>query len=195
MSDSRAAWVDMPKFQMVLFVGHDPDWLEWKEEEGDGVKHYPEDLPPVRIQMREAGKKFPTTISLTGMTRPELDAFKEFMDLAFAAAQPVCERLDELALEAFTENGDDSFARIYRTIPTVLVRERVQQEHRAGLPVGPPRTLLGRSNTTSERVRGPALGDDTDGASGAIEAGSGTGSSDAPVGGLDDGDGDTDTQP
>lgn len=141
MADTREAWVDMPKFQAVLFVGHDEDWLEWKADQGKDFTPKPDEPPPVRVQIRIPGRRYPTNFALSGMTVPELKAFKAFMDMAFEKALPSCEYQDAAALKAY-EEGDDSFARIYRPIPKLLTRQRVQSEHPQGLPSGPARHLL-----------------------------------------------------
>lgn len=130
MLDSRKAWVSLPKFDIILFVGE-------PEEER---QVFNTDTPPVRIEMRSPGKRYPTVVSLTLMTCDELDTFMEFMNHAYNRARPICELLDQRAQEAF-ENGDDSHTRLYRPEPKFFNRElpkepddqRSESEHDSGL--------------------------------------------------------------
>lgn len=69
-----------------------------------------------------------TNISLTNLTHTELDAMREFFLIAFANAQGIVKERDRLAKEGL-ENGDDSFVRLYRTVPTILIREGEKWKH------------------------------------------------------------------
>ena len=59
---------------------------------------------------------------LTNLTGPELDAFERTFQHAIELARPSVEARDKLAKEAF-DSGDDSYERVYRALPTFVVRE------------------------------------------------------------------------
>jgi hypothetical protein len=162
MSDTRESWVDMPKFSAVCFVGHDEDWLEWK---GDDAPIVDPENPPVRISITHHGKRYPTTFNFTGMTSQELAAFKAFLVRAIEMAEPICERLDQKALEAF-QKGDSSFARLYRPVPKLFIREQLQPEHSEGLQERPPRLVDVAASDPAPgvlRSNDGGLGDDSTG--------------------------------
>jgi hypothetical protein len=133
MSETREAWIDMPRFSAILFEGYSEDTREWKEAQGHKILEYDPDLPPVKIEIRYPGRRNSVTFNLTGMTAQELEEFKKFWDYAFEKARPICESLDEKAKEAY-DNGDDAYARLYRTIPRFIIRQRSESEHGTGIP-------------------------------------------------------------
>lgn len=67
-------------------------------------------------------------LTLTRMTEDELMKFKDFMDLAFMAAAPIVRRRDQVAQEAADE-GDDSYTRVYRQAPVMVVRKGTSGQH------------------------------------------------------------------
>ena len=143
MSESRRAWANLPKFDVILFVGN-------PEEE---QQNFEPDTPPVRMELRVPGRRYPTVISLTLMTAAELDVFKEFMDTAFERARPICELLDQRAQEAF-ENGDDSHVRLYRPEPKFFNRDLpATPNNQWSEPEHDPSIQSGSEG--SEELRGP----------------------------------------
>src|SRR3546814_11366470 len=56
------------------------------------------------------------------MTLPELKDMRDIFNLLFDLAEPVVRERDRIAQNAFRE-GDDSFARIYRTVQQFVIRE------------------------------------------------------------------------
>lgn len=124
MHDTRKAWVNLPKCDVIMFVGDNKDKY-----------HYDEDTPPVRIEFRVPGRRSSMLISLTNMTSVELDKFEEFMLHAINRARPIVKDLDRIAQEAY-ENGDDGFERLYRPLPIFVDRERSESEHGQGVQSG-----------------------------------------------------------
>lgn len=127
MHDTRKAWVNLPKCDIIMFVGDNKE---------DPTYVYEEETPPVRIEFRVPGRRSSMLISLTHMTVAELDAFEEFMTHAIKRARPIVETLDRTAQEAY-ENGDDGFERLYRPLPLFIDRERSESEHSEGIQSGP----------------------------------------------------------
>lgn len=67
-------------------------------------------------------------INLSKLTHDELTALKEVTDMAFANAQQVVLQRDANAKEAL-QNGDDSYVRIYRRVPEIIIREGEKFKH------------------------------------------------------------------
>lgn len=64
------------------------------------------------------------TIDLTRLTHPELLAFRKSVLIATEIAEPLVLAADSEARKA-AENGDDSDDRVYRGLPTMVVRSSV----------------------------------------------------------------------
>lgn len=107
-SERRDAWVALNGWEYVITV-NEPD----------------EDNPfgQCWLAIRRPGQKRTFNIPLHNLTGLEIHAFQEIMEHAFRRAMPFCEAYDTEAEEARKE-GDDSFARLYRPVPRVVVRER-----------------------------------------------------------------------
>lgn len=129
MTDSRESWVECNRQSFILFVGHDQDWLDWKEAKGDPVTDYDPEHPPMRIEIRLPGRRTSTVIPLSASTVEELTTLREFLNRAIDMALPISEYYDRRALDAFQNEGDTSYARLYRPIPKLFVRERLLAEH------------------------------------------------------------------
>ena len=71
-------------------------------------------------------------ISLANLTEAELDTLKELFDLAFELAKPIVQERDRVAQDEF-DKGNDSFDRLYRRVPTLVVREGAKRENNPGL--------------------------------------------------------------
>lgn len=145
ISDERQAWVTLPGFDFITFIG-----------QGDDEKFSP-DTPPVRIELRQPGRRYNTRISLTQLTEAELIELKKFFDHAFEKAQPICRTLDERAKEAFV-NGNDGHSRLYRPVPIFYDRERFLTEHSKGIQERPARLVDGVEGEGSGLLHGPPLG-------------------------------------
>jgi hypothetical protein len=74
-------------------------------------------------------------VDLTHLTHEELEAFRQFWAIAFAIAEPVVLLRDKEAQDAFSR-GDDSFTRVHRAIPRLVVRARAERTYRQVLHVG-----------------------------------------------------------
>ena len=106
------------------------------------------------------GKGTNVAIDLTHLTLAELIAFRETVAIATEVAEPIVRQRDLEAQEK-AENGDDSDDRIYRAVPTVVVRERALNSYNEsvlnGRPdvfqrVGPGNGRLGRSSDGGSAV-------------------------------------------
>jgi len=109
---------------VVIYAGYDE---ESEKDNEDEKMLAPAGLKPIRLTFLFPGTPAPRTINLTGLTEDELLALRKVIDAAFDAALPTCQMLDQQAKEA-QENGDDAFARLYRQVPDIVVREGVLPE-------------------------------------------------------------------
>lgn len=114
----RAAWVNTFLGQAVLFVYPEGHVIaEATKEPGPTVK--------VLIPRH----KGPTVHwDLTALTMEELDMLREFFRVAFDTAEPIVRERDRMAQDALAE-GNDSFSRVYRQVPQLVVRPRTEREH------------------------------------------------------------------
>lgn len=160
ISDERQAWLTLPNFDFILFVG-----------QGD-EEYFEPDTPPVRVEFRQPGRRWNTRLSLTQLTAPELEELKKFFDHAFEKARPICEKLDERAQEAFA-SGNDGHSRLYRPLPIFYDRERFLSEYREGVPKRSERLVDGVQGEASSDLPGPPIGSFRDDASGLFPSGTG----------------------
>ncbi len=120
--EERRAWVRCVFGEFIIYdqsMTTDPD---------------PEAGERIQLTYRD-GRKY-SRWNLTTLTTEELDAVKKLFDMAFDLARPICEERDKEAQHAF-ENGDNSFARIYRQSPLFVDRSRPIGEHSPSLRNGP----------------------------------------------------------
>lgn len=129
-SETLESKVDFADFQLILFEGHEVREHMVKEPNGAD----PFDLVARSLTAYRSAP--PLRISLTGMTVAELEKFREFINRAIEKALPIAEELDLMAKEAF-KNGDDSFTRLYRTIPEIFIRKPKAKLDSEGLHDGP----------------------------------------------------------
>jgi hypothetical protein len=95
----------------------------------------------------------PLQLHLTSLTRIELEELKKFLNLAIDLAMPVVIERDRVARDA-QEAGDDSYGRIYRALPTVVVRSGKIFTYREGVLYGPdglPAEFGGRKSRSGHR--------------------------------------------
>jgi hypothetical protein len=64
----------------------------------------------------------PVQMNFTALTEEELKQTRQFFNHLFDLAEPICRERDRAAYDAF-ESGDDSFLRLYRQPPQLIVRE------------------------------------------------------------------------
>ena len=113
ITEGRIVWLNIVSGQFVLLRG--------SHEEQEATQAVPEWGTDYRLYFPRPGTK-PVSINLTALTTDELHKFREFLNIAFDLAEPVVAQRDRIAQDAFNE-GDDSFARSYRQIPQLVIRE------------------------------------------------------------------------
>jgi len=145
-SDNRIAWVALQKFEAIVFIGDDEEYLETSNTRRP-------DYDQVKLMFRVLTRRAPWILNLTHMTSNELEELKKCIDFAFDQAKPTCALLDARAQDAY-DNGDDSWSRLYRppalfverisnatrqrsSVPTSAGDERVQPEHHQSIPSRP----------------------------------------------------------
>jgi len=65
------------------------------------------------------------TLELTKLTALELDYVEAVFARVIAAARPIVKERDQIAEDA-KHAGDDSYARVYRQVPVLIIREGSQ---------------------------------------------------------------------
>lgn len=120
MSDRRVAWLEF-LFGKVIVRQFLPE-----DETDQELREYAEENqvgPTVIVQMDigRTGRR-PIYLNLTALTAEELQGFRDVMNFAFDLAEPVARDRDEVARRA-KEAGDDSYARVYRSVPQFIVRD------------------------------------------------------------------------
>lgn len=121
--ENRLAWVQLPNQQAVVYREPVDD------DEGTSIHAGIDAMTLVFYR----GGRIGMTLPLTNYTRHELDALRKVIEMAFDQAAPLVDELDRRAEQA-RALGDDSLVRLYRPIPTVHVRERVQPADPPGVP-------------------------------------------------------------
>lgn len=111
ISEDRYAWVVTDAGKFLILVGTEG------ESGSDVVLFAP-----------RPGKILDFAINLTNLTEPELNALEELFKTAFDWARPVVVQRDKEAENAWND-GDDSYTRSYRSLPTVVYRKRPGPEH------------------------------------------------------------------
>jgi hypothetical protein len=64
----------------------------------------------------------PFRLNFTTLTEEELKLTREFFNHLFDLAEPICRERDKAAHDAF-QSGDDSYVRLYRQSPQLVIRE------------------------------------------------------------------------
>lgn len=121
MSDLRKMWVRVGKWELILYMGEVEDEQEPDFDLGESVF----------FTITYAGSK-KATMNLTAFTEEELSAFATFVERVVEQARPICKVRDDAAKEAFDE-GDDSFIRLYRPVPEIIVRKGALPEYDEGI--------------------------------------------------------------
>lgn len=133
-TDARVAWVDLGIYQTVIYDGESSGTYLITEREYD--------YDPIKLVIRKSRSKQQILVDLTFFTEEELNTFRSIVEKACDLAKPICQKLDQLAKEAY-ENGDDSFTRLYRSVPELHERERKSRKQREGLLDRPSDALDG----------------------------------------------------
>jgi hypothetical protein len=139
ITPARYAWVRSVLGTFVIMRHPDLSVVEGEEAEelDDDVKEYDPGDPgeTIILTLPIKGRGRPLAWNLSSLTHAELVAIREYFDIAFELAEPVCIERDKAANEAF-DSGDDSVTRIYRALPELIVRNGEVAEHGEGLRVG-----------------------------------------------------------
>jgi hypothetical protein len=147
MSENRAAWVRTAT-GVLAYQRYLPGEEDHDKELG----------PNIVLYIPVPGRR-PTTINLTAMTLPELEAVKEFLDFIIEEARPVVAERDRIANEAY-EQGDDSFVRVYRDAPQLIIRSRYEHKQHQGVPDGSEDVSAGSGGDGSPDHRSRRDGDE-----------------------------------
>lgn len=116
MSPNRLAWLGTYIGQFVLMYYRTPE----ETEDSDHVESEPG--PTLRLMLpQQRGRAF--IFNITALTHVELLKLKELFDMMFEIAEPIVKERDQAAQDAF-QRGDDSFVRLYRPVPRLVVRPR-----------------------------------------------------------------------
>lgn len=125
-----------------------------------------EELDSEDIVLHLASGRLKFNMALTSLTEQELAALREIFTLAFDWAEPIVKKRDADAEYAF-QHGDDSFTRVYRQVPNLVIRKRPGGEHSESLQDRPDGVSEsnGGSDDPTLGVRGTGVelaGDDQD---------------------------------
>jgi hypothetical protein len=85
-----------------------------------------ENTPSITLLLSQGSGKVPFRINLGSFTEKELDYFEEFITLAIRLARPTVIERDRVA-QAALEQGDDSYGRVYRQDPKLVVRPKAKR--------------------------------------------------------------------
>lgn len=149
LSDRRYAWLSttIGQFVIMYFDENNEDNLD--EETG----------PTIRLFLPRHGGR-PISFNFTALTHEEFVLLKQFFDILFELAEPVVLERDRVAQDAAAE-GDDSFARLYRAVPRLVVRERTIRKDGSGISSGSTDVLNGSGvagNDSSSDLNGGVRG-------------------------------------
>lgn len=129
LPDDQVGFLQLSKYTVSVFQN---DLIPSEEIDSE----MPEPLDVIRVAFRFPGRRAATTLNLTALTGEELTALRTIIDHAFALAEPIVDELDQRAQEAH-DNGDDSYSRLYRSLPALIIRERVVRAHDQSVPDRP----------------------------------------------------------
>lgn len=116
---ARFIWTRLPNHQITVQTPED--------EERKG-----EQRVVLTLVRGASGSNNSVTIDLTALTREELLAFRETVAIATEVAEPLVVKRDQDAMERM-DAGDDSDPRIYRGLPTMVVRAGALREYDQGV--------------------------------------------------------------
>lgn len=115
MSKNRIAWMRLVIGQFILMRG-------WTTEDPEEEAVRKESGPTYRLLLPRPNGGRAVSYNLTALTHEEFLVLKKFFLMVFDLVEPVVIQRDKVAQDAFAK-GDDSFARIYRQVPQLVVRE------------------------------------------------------------------------
>lgn len=154
ISKSRYAWIQTYIGQFVLMRYEEPEDLP----EEDAPKGSAEPGPTIRLMLpNRRGKSI--YFNLTALTHRELMLLKRLFDMAFEQAEPIVKMRDKAADDAF-ERGDDSFIRVYRQVPRLVIRKGAVGSDRQGVYDRPEDVPPGSEQGGGDAGRVPGDGDE-----------------------------------
>lgn len=118
--EGLVAWADLGRMKLSLYEN---DINEGEREPGLNYT--------LNFRM-DSGRKFGFVLSL--FTTQELIVMRDMLNLAISKALPVTELRDQHAAKALKEHQDDSFARLWRPVPRLVDRTRLQPGDGSGVP-------------------------------------------------------------
>lgn len=144
ISKNRFAWLRTALGQFVVMRYLPPEEDE-EGEEGEPDPNRPKDRevgPSYVLQISHPQSKRPLSINFTALTLAEFEKTRQLFNLLFDLAEPVIRERDQVARDAFAE-GDDSFNRLYREVPRLIIREGAGRQNIEGVQYGPSGVPLG----------------------------------------------------
>jgi len=150
VDDSKAAFTDTYMGRYFIIIGNKTEEQDAGQPGDDVVLCFPK-----KSYRRNTGP----AISLTNLTYLELQTLRKLFDLAFEWAEPIVQERDRVAQDAF-DQGDDSFERLYRRVPNLVIRKRPKRENSDGVRERPESLPQGSGGgeDSDGGVRGTSLG-------------------------------------
>lgn len=128
LSAGRIAWGKVKIAEAIVY--------QLRPEDNDDENFVVEAGNSISLHIRTPGSRYPCRLNLTGCTEEELATLKTVIDMAFELAKPTTKLRDRIAQDAY-DNGDDSFERVYRQLPLLVVRPRGESPYPDRVRVGP----------------------------------------------------------
>lgn len=118
--------------RQLAIVALDPETWDAEHE----VKIASEKGDNITLLITIPGRPRPLAWNLSGMTTEELEATRKFFDFLFDLADPIVRERDKVAQDA-RDQGDDSYIRVYRTLPQFFTRKRTKRTDGESVHDGP----------------------------------------------------------
>jgi hypothetical protein len=122
-SNNRIAWARVGQVEVTIYLipsGED----NHADVNDEGL---PEIVGP-NVHVAISAFRGSIMLKLTALTEEELLTMRRLLEAAFDMAEPLTKHRDEVAEHAFRE-GNDSYIRIYRRVPELVVRPRAGGEY------------------------------------------------------------------
>lgn len=132
LSDQKRAVLVTAITRQLAIVSLDPK--EWDEE--NNAKIESEQGDNIVLMITVPGSRRPLKWNLSAMTLEELEATRQFFEHLFDLADPIIRERDKVADEAFSR-GDDSYNRVYRSLPQFITRPRKESPNSESVHDGP----------------------------------------------------------
>lgn len=132
ISDRKIAWLRSLVTGQISIHEMKPE--EFDEEYNIQVSSEPGNAYLLLIPV--PGRRYPLIWNFSSMTAEELKATRQFFEYLFDLADPIVRERDKVAADAFAK-GDDSFSRVFRTPPQLIIRKREKRTNDKGVHNGP----------------------------------------------------------